>query len=84
VAASLLNAVGMPELVADSMAQYEALALHLARTPSALGDMRAKLLRNRTESALFDTPRFVRSLESAYEAMCNRFRHGRAPALIEV
>lgn len=69
VAASLLDAAGLPELVTHSLAQYEALALRLATQPQQLASMRDKLERARGTCALFDSPRFVRNLERAYEAM---------------
>jgi predicted O-linked N-acetylglucosamine transferase (SPINDLY family) len=69
VAASLLNAIGLPELVADSAAGYEALALALARDPVRLQAIKAKLAVNRMTHALFDTERFCRNLEAIYIAM---------------
>jgi len=66
VAASLLNATGLPELIAASLETYEAMALQLARDPKALAGIRAKLQRNRDTHALFDTARFTRNLEAAY------------------
>lgn len=64
VAASLLQAVGLPELVTHSLSEYEALALALARDPSRLGSLRARLAVNRREAPLFDTARFCRQLEA--------------------
>jgi len=69
VAASLLHAIGMPEMIANSLAEYEALALRLARDPALLAETKAKLARNRTAQALFDTKRFTRNLEAAYVRM---------------
>ena len=69
VAASLLNAAGLPELVTTSLAEYEALALNLAREPAALAALKEKLARNRDTCALFDTERYTRNLEAAYETM---------------
>src|SRR6185369_6801564 len=66
VAASLLNAIGLPELVATTPEQYEALAIELATDPQRLEQIRRKLARNRLTTALFDTPRFTRHLEAAY------------------
>ena len=84
VATSLLQAVGLPELVTDSLAAYEALALELARNPQRLAEIKAKLARNRTSFPLFDTERFTRQLEAAYTAMWERFQRGEAPAHIAV
>ena len=66
VAASVLTACGMPELITQSFADYEHVALRLARDPDLLAARRAKLARNRDASALFDIERFTRNLESLY------------------
>ena len=76
VAASLLHAVGVPELVTDSLDAYEALALRLANNPEALGQIKAKLTQNRDTCPLFDTVRFTRNLESAYLSMWQRWQRG--------
>lgn len=60
VAASLLNAVGLPELAAGSLAEYEAIAIELARDPKRLARMKVKLTHNRDTTPLFDTTRFTR------------------------
>jgi predicted O-linked N-acetylglucosamine transferase (SPINDLY family) len=73
VAASVLHAVGLPEMVTASLADYEALAIMLARNPERLAAIRAKLLRNRDTEPLFDTARFTRDLESAYTRMWERY-----------
>lgn len=80
VAASLLRAVGLPELAVADLAAYEALALRLATTPALLADIRARLAAQRSAGALFDTARFRRHLESAYATMHERQRQGLAPA----
>jgi predicted O-linked N-acetylglucosamine transferase (SPINDLY family) len=80
VAASLLQAVGMPELVTQSLEAYESLALKLARDSGALDALKAKLARNRMTQPLFDTTRFTRNLEAAYLAMWERHRSGLPPA----
>jgi protein O-GlcNAc transferase len=72
VAASLLSAVGLPELVTNSLADYEALALRLARNPSELAAIREKLAGTRLTYPLFDTARFTRNLERAYISMWER------------
>jgi predicted O-linked N-acetylglucosamine transferase (SPINDLY family) len=79
VAASLLRAIGLPELVTQSLADYEALALKLARDPSLLGALKAKLERNRDMGPLFDTARFTRNIEAAYTAMWTRNQRGEPP-----
>jgi predicted O-linked N-acetylglucosamine transferase (SPINDLY family) len=67
VAGSLLINAGLPELVVDSFDAYEQLALDLARSPDKLRELRQRLGANRDSCALFDTPRFVRNLEQAYD-----------------
>jgi len=71
VAASLLTNVGLPELITETLEDYEALALALATDPERLAKLRAKLARVRDTSALFDTLRFTRGLEAAFEGMMN-------------
>jgi protein O-GlcNAc transferase len=80
VAASLLSAAGMAELITSSPSEYEARARGLAADPAALTALRAKLARNRDTSPLFDTERITRQLEAAYSAMWQRYRRGEAPA----
>jgi protein O-GlcNAc transferase len=79
VAASLLNAIGLPEMVAPSPQVYEAVALMLAREPSTIAALRAKLARNRETHKLFDTERFTRHLEAAYLSMWERAESGAKP-----
>ena len=69
VAASLLTAAGLPELIAETAQAYEALALSLARDPARLTALREKLAANRATAPLFDTVRFARNLEKAYAQM---------------
>jgi predicted O-linked N-acetylglucosamine transferase (SPINDLY family) len=79
VAASLLTAAGLPELVTHSLAEYEETAFTLATSPAPMSGIRAKLARNRDTCALFDTDRFRRHLESAYVAMWERYKRGDGP-----
>lgn len=69
VAASLLTAAGLPELITHSREEYESLALALAREPSRLRALREKLDSNRATAPLFDTGRFARNLESVFQTM---------------
>jgi protein O-GlcNAc transferase len=66
VAGSLLHAINMPDLVADSVEGYEALALRLASNPQELAEVKARLVANRHTTALFDTAEFCRQLENVY------------------
>jgi predicted O-linked N-acetylglucosamine transferase (SPINDLY family) len=84
VAASLLQAAGLPELIAASLADYEALALKFAREPTLLAAIRDRLASNRDRCALFDTARFTRHLEAAYRHMYGQFMLGRSPASFAV
>jgi len=69
VAASLLRAVGLPELITNSLAEYESLALALATDRARLQSYRERLTREPTQLALFDTQRTTRQVEAAYEKM---------------
>jgi len=84
VAGSLLRAAGLPELVTSSLPEYEALALALARDGARLAGVRARLAAARTGCALFDTDRFRRHLEAAFEAMWERQQRGEPPAAFAV
>jgi predicted O-linked N-acetylglucosamine transferase (SPINDLY family) len=69
VAGSLLHAVGMPELVAHTLEEYEALALRVAQSASELADIKRRIAANKTSCSLFDTAEFCRNLEATYIAM---------------
>lgn len=84
VAASLLHAVGLPELVTRSTAEYEALAISLARDPVRLQALRDKLHAQRDQAPLFNTRQFARNIEAAYVTMHKRHLQGLAPDVIEV
>jgi protein O-GlcNAc transferase len=84
VATSLLSALGVAELVTDSMSTYKECALRLARDPQALETIKAKLAAHRTSFPLFDTERFTRHIEAAYTAIWERHRRGELPALLVV
>jgi protein O-GlcNAc transferase len=79
VAASLLSAVGLPELVTTDLREYEELALALARTPERLAELRGKLEAGRATASLFDTARTCRQLEAAYLRMAEICRRGEPP-----
>ncbi|MBM3513503.1 MAG: tetratricopeptide repeat protein [Alphaproteobacteria bacterium] len=72
VGLSLLTAIGLPELATSSLADYEALALQLARQPDERARYRAVIRRNRDTHSLFDTNRFRRHVERAYLMMMDR------------
>lgn len=79
VAASLLSAIGLEELIAESLFAYEARALQLARDATARAMVTAKLKANRERFPLFDTARFTRHLEAAFDGMRRRHRQGLPP-----
>ena len=84
VGASLLHAVGLPELVTDSLEAYEALAVRLATEPGLLAALRQRLADNLSTAPLFDVARYTRHLEAAYGQMVARARDGLAPAAFAV
>jgi predicted O-linked N-acetylglucosamine transferase (SPINDLY family) len=84
VAASLLNAIGLNELITSSLDEYEALAVELAMNPKRLAEIRSKLARNRGTYPLFDTDRFRRHIEAAYTTMWERYQRGEPPASFAV
>jgi predicted O-linked N-acetylglucosamine transferase (SPINDLY family) len=79
VAASLLNAMGLPELITNKQAEYEALAIELASNPEKLAAIKAKLAKNKLNTPLFDTPQFTKDLERAYVQMYERYQADLAP-----
>jgi predicted O-linked N-acetylglucosamine transferase (SPINDLY family) len=84
VAGSLLNALGLTELIAETPEGYETLAIDLATDVSRLAETRAKLARNRRTHPLFDTDRLRRHIESAYATMSERSRRGEPPVSFAV
>jgi predicted O-linked N-acetylglucosamine transferase (SPINDLY family) len=84
VATSLLNAIGLPELVARTREDYERLAIELARQPDRLASIKEKLARNRLTTPLFDTQLSTRHIESAYKAMYERYQAGLPPDHLRV
>lgn len=79
VAASLLQTIGLPELITDCLEQYEALALALARDAERLSHVRARLAVGRLSSPLYDGTRFARAIEAAYLRMMEISRAGAKP-----
>ncbi len=84
VAASLLDAVGLPELVTKSLEEYETLALKLAREPALLSAYRDRLEKNRLTAPLFDTDRFRQHIEQAYLTMLDIHDRGEKPRSFSV
>ena len=84
VAASLLNAIGLPELITNTQEEYEALAIDLAMNPQKLTDIKLKLAKNRLTAPLFDTPLFTKNLEAAYIKMIERYQADLEPEHISI
>ncbi len=74
VAASLLNAIRLPELITSTQEEYEALAIELATNPEKLGQICSKLEQNRFTTPLFDTQLFTHHIEEAYREMYERYQ----------
>jgi predicted O-linked N-acetylglucosamine transferase (SPINDLY family) len=79
VAASLLNAIGLPELVTETTSEYEALAIELATSYAKLKAIKDKLSTNRHSTPLFDTMSYSKHIESVYTKMYERFLAGSPP-----
>ena len=79
VAASLLEAAGIPDLVTENAEDFETLSVKLAADPRALKSVRARLASNKSTCALFDTDRFRRNIEAAYAEMWRRWLAGEKP-----
>ena len=84
VAASLLQAIGMPELITRSLEDYEAMAMRLAQEPELLAFFKRRLAQNRETYPLFDSKRFARHMEAAYLTMWQREQRGEPPARFAV
>jgi predicted O-linked N-acetylglucosamine transferase (SPINDLY family) len=84
VAASLLNAIGLPELITTTQEEYESLAIELAKNPQKLADVKFKLNKNRLTAPLFDTPLFTKNLEEAYIKMYEQYHAGLEPENISI
>ena len=84
VAASLLNAIGLPELIATTPETYEQMAVDLATHPEKLADIKHKLAENRLTTPLFDTKLFTKHIEAAYTTMYERYQAGLAPDHIKI
>jgi predicted O-linked N-acetylglucosamine transferase (SPINDLY family) len=79
VAASLLHAIGLSDLITQSLADYEALAFRIATSPPLLSDIRSRLALNKTTHPLFDTKLFTENMESVLLEMWTRYRQGLPP-----
>jgi predicted O-linked N-acetylglucosamine transferase (SPINDLY family) len=76
MAGSLLNAVGLPDLVTDSLADYEKLAVDLGRQPLRVASYKRYLAEHGRQTPLFDIPRIVRDIEAEFERLALAHRAG--------
>jgi protein O-GlcNAc transferase len=79
VAASLLHAIDLPELITKTEEEYIQLAIELAINPQRMDDLKKKLINNRHSSALFNTALFVQNLEKGFCQMMERHHANLAP-----
>ncbi len=79
VAASLLSAIELPEMITRTPEEFEALAVELATNPDRLSMIRQKLMANRLTTPLFDCQRFTRDIEALFEAMYERYQRDLRP-----
>lgn len=84
VAGSLLQTIGLSELITENLEDYQSRVLELAHDPARLHDIRSKLQINRNSSALFDSPRFVVNLERAFRMMWENYCKGNPPKAINL
>ena len=84
VAASLLNAIGLPEFITSTQEEYEALAIELALNPKKLANAKLKLDKNCLTAPLFDTPLFTKNLEAAYLKIMERYQTNMMPDHISI
>ncbi len=84
VAGSLLQAVGLPELVTTTWEEYQSIALDLARNPLRFAELRARLNVNRATSSLFKMDVFARNIEEAYIKMWAIHTAGESPRSFRV
>jgi predicted O-linked N-acetylglucosamine transferase (SPINDLY family) len=84
VAASLLSAIGLRELITTNQEDYEALAIELAKDSKKLATIKQKLTANRLTAPLFDTPLFTKNLEAAYIKMYEKYHEDLVPDHIAI
>jgi protein O-GlcNAc transferase len=82
VAASLLTAVDLPELITQTEQEYEALIVQLASNPERLAQIRQTLMDNRLSTPLFDTELYTKHLENGYQQAYQRYYDGKPPETI--
>ena len=83
-AASIINALNLPELITTTAEEYESLAIELASDPEKLKAIKDKLASNLSTAPLYNTPLFTKNLESAFTEMYERYHQGLEPDHIYV
>jgi predicted O-linked N-acetylglucosamine transferase (SPINDLY family) len=84
VAGSLLNAIGLPELITTTEHEYEDLILELATNPTRLAEVKKKLATNRISQPLFNTELYTKHLENGYQQAYQNYLDGNSPQTITV
>ena len=84
VAASLLNAIDLPELVTENKKDYESLILELAHNREKLKEIKDKLIINRMSKPLFDSEMYTKHLENGYQQIYQNFIDGNKPKTINI
>jgi predicted O-linked N-acetylglucosamine transferase (SPINDLY family) len=84
VAGSLLNAIGLPELITQTVEEYEKLALDLANDSNHINLIKEKIIKNRLIKPLFDTELFTIHLESGYQQVYRNYLNGKSPETIYI
>jgi predicted O-linked N-acetylglucosamine transferase (SPINDLY family) len=83
MAAGLLDAIGLPELITSNADDYEALAIKLATHPEQMAAIKQKLTDNRLTYPLFNKTLYTQHIEAAYQAIYDRYQAGLAPDHID-
>ena len=84
VAASLLTAIDLPELIVQTQEQFEMMAIELATRPELMAAIKARLAENRLTKPLFNTKLYTRHIESAYATIHQRYQNSLPPDHIYV
>lgn len=84
MAGSILKSIGAPELVTQTIEEYENLAVDLANNRSCLKVIQEKIATNRLSEALFDSPKTTKNIERAYQMLYTRYLRGHSPENIEL
>jgi predicted O-linked N-acetylglucosamine transferase (SPINDLY family) len=84
VSESLLNAIGLPELIAEDAKAYEDLAVELSQNPERIAEYKRRIKQNVPVMPLFDAERFCRHLETGYEMMVDRAKQGLEPDHLDI